>query len=613
MANIERLEQKLKDLITKDSNFAVALTGDWGIGKTHFWKAFLNNNKAILKGSKYAYVSLFGIDSLESLKLAIATEVHKPAKSNSALDKDIIKTLKNVFGFVGGGSTSATTGDLRFGINIGDKIVTNLMMAHLKNTLVCLDDIERKSANLPMSEVMGLINYLKNERDCQVIMLLNNEESEDREYFDRHKEKVFDEVLILDDSLSILRNQIVTDDTLYPIYEKLYQTIGIKNIRFYKRVQKTYEQIISHSNTLSLSSKQEILKQVLIIRLVYDMPNILDIDMNTFQIYFTEGYLDARFEARQYGTEEENSELERKINKAQRTIEKFHDKFRLDRWATIVINALTNSSVDEEHLEEIAKQDLLEQHRLNIETQLHSLDIEFSSLQPKPDYSQRLFDAVKAGINTLNLNQLSRYCRTLKLNGEIALADELIDLIKTIIQTKVSQDPNRYNQAYWYQGEINDLNIFSDYLEEVLSSYQPEKERENKLNRLFDEYFHNKTVDKSIPDNVLLDITKTEFRDIIWKPLSSESDRKDYIYRVLKYPVFNQPTVGHNNLGSLFWRLSTVPISSVKIFDNHIFITKKDILKQWVLELLQEKIVENPESRAPIEMWLESSNNLEYV
>ena len=613
MANVERLKQKLKDLIIKDSNFAVALTGDWGIGKTHFWKAFLNNNKAILKGSKYAYVSLFGIDSLESLKLAIATDVHKTAESESALDMDITKNLKKVFSFVGGGSSSATTGDLRFGINIGNKLVTNLMMAHLKNTLVCLDDIERKSTNLPMSEVMGLINYLKNERDCQVIMLLNNEESEDREYFDRHKEKVFDEVLILDDSLSILRNQILNDDTLYPIYERFYQKIGVKNVRFYQRVQKTYEQIISHSNTLSLSSKQEILKQVLIIRLVYDMPNILDIDMMTFQIYFTEGYLDARFEAKRYGTEEENSELECKINKAQQTIEKFHDKFRLDRWATVVINALTNLSVDEEQLEEIAEQDLLEQHRLNIETQLYDLEVEYSSLQPKPNYSLRLFDAVKAGLNTLNLNQLSRYCRTLKLNGEIALADELIALIKSNIQTKVSQDPSRYNQAYWYQGEIADFNLFSDYLEDVLLSYQTEIEGKNKLRSLFNDYFHNQTVDKSTPNSVLLGITKTELRDIIWKPLSSESDRKGYIYRVLNYPVFNQSTVCHNNLGSLFWQLSTVPISSVKIFDNHIFITKKDILKQWVLELLQEKIVENPESRAPIEMWLKSSNNLEYV
>lgn len=78
MANVERLEQKLKDLITKDSNFAVALTGDWGIGKTEFWKDFLNKNSEVFNGNKYAYVSLFGIDSLESLKLAIATEVHKP-------------------------------------------------------------------------------------------------------------------------------------------------------------------------------------------------------------------------------------------------------------------------------------------------------------------------------------------------------------------------------------------------------------------------------------------------------------------------------------------------------------------------------------------------------
>ena len=170
-----------------------------------------------------------------------------------------------------------------------------------------------------------------------------------------------------------------------------------------------------------------------------------------------------------------------------------------------------------------------------------------------------------------------------------------------------------YSQAYWYQGEIDNLNIFSDYLEEVLSSYQPKKERENKLHSLFDDYFHNQTVDKSVPDSVLLDITKTELTDIIWKPLSSDSDRKVYICRVLQYPVFLQPIVNSNNLSSLFWQLVTVPLSSVKIFNNHTFVTKKYILKQWVLELLQEKIEENPESRAPIEMWLEHTDNLRIV
>ena len=205
MANVENIEKRLSDIIKTEDAFALALTGDWGIGKTYLWKNFRDKNRESFSGKKYAYISLFGLDSLESLKLAIATEVQTDAANDSPLNVDVSKHIKKLFGFVGGGNITAS-GDMRFGINIGNKLITNIIMAHLKETLVCLDDIERKSDSLPMSEIMGLVNYLKNERNCQIIMILHDAESEDRDYFDKHKEKIFDELLVLDDSLSIVKS-----------------------------------------------------------------------------------------------------------------------------------------------------------------------------------------------------------------------------------------------------------------------------------------------------------------------------------------------------------------------------------------------------------------------
>ena len=137
--------------------------------------------------------------------MAIATEVQTGASDDSPLNIDISKHFKKSLGFAGGGNISAS-GGMRFGINISNKLITNIIMSHLKDTLICLDDIERKSNSLPMSEIMGLVNYLRNERKCQVVMVLHNEQSEDKDYFDKHKEKVFDELLVLDDSLSIIKN-----------------------------------------------------------------------------------------------------------------------------------------------------------------------------------------------------------------------------------------------------------------------------------------------------------------------------------------------------------------------------------------------------------------------
>src|SRR5690349_6724256 len=51
----------------------IAISGDWGVGKTYTWNAGLAEVRAKKSYGlgRYSYVSLFGIGSLESLKLAV--------------------------------------------------------------------------------------------------------------------------------------------------------------------------------------------------------------------------------------------------------------------------------------------------------------------------------------------------------------------------------------------------------------------------------------------------------------------------------------------------------------------------------------------------------------
>ena len=97
MANVVNLEKKLIDLMKTDDSFAIALTGEWGIGKTHLWNQLRYENQKAFYGKKYAYVSLFGLDSLASLKSAIAIEVHKSVGANDNIwKKDILKPTKKI-------------------------------------------------------------------------------------------------------------------------------------------------------------------------------------------------------------------------------------------------------------------------------------------------------------------------------------------------------------------------------------------------------------------------------------------------------------------------------------------------------------------------------------
>ena len=132
MASVENLEKKLEQLIIKNNkSFAIALTGDWGIGKTHFWNKFLKENNSKLNGQKYAYVSLFGVESLNDLKLSIAIETHElNSKDKSILHKDILKPTKKLASTLTGGNSTGGS-DLKIGINIGNQLITSMILKHL--------------------------------------------------------------------------------------------------------------------------------------------------------------------------------------------------------------------------------------------------------------------------------------------------------------------------------------------------------------------------------------------------------------------------------------------------------------------------------------------------
>ena len=74
----------MKDVLDSPNGSVLSISGPWGVGKTHFWKMFMEQNNDSLVIKKYGYVSLFGIESLDSLKIAIAGEVALSASEESA-------------------------------------------------------------------------------------------------------------------------------------------------------------------------------------------------------------------------------------------------------------------------------------------------------------------------------------------------------------------------------------------------------------------------------------------------------------------------------------------------------------------------------------------------
>ena len=259
MATVEKIEEKLLSLINQKDSFAIALKGEWGIGKTHFWKSFYKNNHDKFKIGKYSYVSLFGIDSLESFKYQIGMYAHDTNQK-----KDYLSPLKKTFSYLIDKIDFPKLESKGFSLSITQSMINNMISNSINNTVICIDDFERKSDKLDTREIIGFINFLKEERKCKIIMILHEDNLRDLEVFREYIEKVFDDVLILDNNLPIIR-ELINDDEIFNIYEDFYQKLGIQNLRFYIKVNKDYKSIISLNSELNLISKRSILENILVI------------------------------------------------------------------------------------------------------------------------------------------------------------------------------------------------------------------------------------------------------------------------------------------------------------------------------------------------------------
>ncbi|HIB8570988.1 TPA: P-loop NTPase fold protein, partial [Klebsiella pneumoniae] len=64
--SLEFIKEQLSDFISSTEPEVMAIQGEWGIGKTYTWNTFLKDNKDKVAFNRYSYVSLFGINSLDS-------------------------------------------------------------------------------------------------------------------------------------------------------------------------------------------------------------------------------------------------------------------------------------------------------------------------------------------------------------------------------------------------------------------------------------------------------------------------------------------------------------------------------------------------------------------
>ncbi|MBD1209688.1 MAG: hypothetical protein H9535_14740 [Ignavibacteria bacterium] len=251
---LETFYAEVEQFLGHDKQKVMVVSGGWGVGKTHGWKVSLERftpqqNYPI---KYYAYISLFGLENVSALKTAAWINRVDFAKRTHPVSSETVSQALNSLKDVG----LKTIGSLNFknsGIGVSlNGLTEGLADGFVRDTLVCFDDLERAGERLSMSEILGYVSYLKERKECKIVILLNESElkgQEDRQdrfgTYRAHLEKVADVCLLFSPtSQDATEIGISTRHEHFEFVRNSCISLDITNIRTINRIDMICDRLV---------------------------------------------------------------------------------------------------------------------------------------------------------------------------------------------------------------------------------------------------------------------------------------------------------------------------------------------------------------------------------
>lgn len=296
MIGLEGLRSIIGQWLANTRPEVFCISGPWGVGKTHAWRQLLkeSNQAGDVSFESYAYVSLFGLNSLASLRQAIVANT--VGKSDIGRDPSLdtlgrflksprgpgLRELEGLTNDPGGKVKNWLLKSALVASNLG--IVSRFLgdasaalFLSVQNRLICFDDVERRGKGLSIHDVLGLASMLKDQRRCKIVLLLNDEAMTDEEQkeFRTHLDKavdIFFRFLPMPEESARIAFPSQT-----PLFETVSQNcikLGLTNIRTLNRIRRFVEDIAPALELLDPSIlHQAVSTVVMLCWVVYDTLN----------------------------------------------------------------------------------------------------------------------------------------------------------------------------------------------------------------------------------------------------------------------------------------------------------------------------------------------------
>lgn len=265
---MQKIIDIVKDYLTRETNNALLITGEWGVGKTYFFDNKLSEEIkeiSIKENGSVNYkpirVSLSGVTSIDDIERRIVAELYPSLNKGIKWGKGIFKFLLSI---------------PKIKEYIPEIPNSDVIDSETDNLVICFDDLERKSKTFPIDSLIGYINNLTENSNLKIIIIGNTDKI--KESFDEIKEKLIGREIEYKINIeevfdTLIQNEFQTEYTKFLQKEKNFICSffqDYKNIRTLKFILTRYHDIHSQIEKIApsiqyiQSNKEALLKDTLL-------------------------------------------------------------------------------------------------------------------------------------------------------------------------------------------------------------------------------------------------------------------------------------------------------------------------------------------------------------
>jgi hypothetical protein len=240
--SVETVRAVAAKFLTGPDLGVLVIKGEWGVGKTFVWNSIVEANKDAIVPPEYAYVSLFGVTSLNELRLTILAKSRKKELIGKKIDaKTASENIKDLAAPTAAKAVSLLnrfkgllpqSAQVALGIDA-------LASFFIRDMVICLDDFERMGGTITAEAFLGFVSELKEELGCKVVLIFNEEKlNERRDSYSAYREKVVDVELLYaptpQEAVAIgMPGPELSNAAKHAI------ALGIRNIRILRKIART--------------------------------------------------------------------------------------------------------------------------------------------------------------------------------------------------------------------------------------------------------------------------------------------------------------------------------------------------------------------------------------